>query len=103
VVLKLPALVNCRKRRAASFLADDGQSGSLREQKSSHILNVTSVGGQVSFPTFGMYHDTKYAIEGISESLAMEVAPFRNQSHHHRAGRVQDRLCEPIVGVRGTD
>jgi len=48
----------------------------LREQKSGHILNVTSVGGQVSFPTFGLYHGTKYAIEGISESLAKEVAAF---------------------------
>jgi NAD(P)-dependent dehydrogenase (short-subunit alcohol dehydrogenase family) len=48
----------------------------LREQKSGHILNVTSVGGQVSFPTGGMYHGTKYAIEGISESLAKEVAGF---------------------------
>ncbi|HWZ50763.1 MAG TPA: SDR family oxidoreductase [Granulicella sp.] len=46
----------------------------LREQRSGHILNITSVGGQVSFPTFGMYHGTKYAIEGISESLAQEVA-----------------------------
>jgi NAD(P)-dependent dehydrogenase (short-subunit alcohol dehydrogenase family) len=48
----------------------------LRAQRSGHILNVTSVGGQVSFPTFGMYHGTKYAIEGISESLAQEVAGF---------------------------
>jgi NAD(P)-dependent dehydrogenase (short-subunit alcohol dehydrogenase family) len=48
----------------------------LREQKSGHILNITSVGGQVSFPTLGMYHGTKYAIEGISESLAKEVAGF---------------------------
>jgi NAD(P)-dependent dehydrogenase (short-subunit alcohol dehydrogenase family) len=48
----------------------------LREQRSGHILNVTSVGGQVSFPVFGMYHGTKYAIEGISESLAQEVAAF---------------------------
>jgi NAD(P)-dependent dehydrogenase (short-subunit alcohol dehydrogenase family) len=48
----------------------------LREQKSGHILNITSVGGQVSFPTFGLYHGTKYAIEGISESLAQEVAGF---------------------------
>jgi NADP-dependent 3-hydroxy acid dehydrogenase YdfG len=48
----------------------------LRQQKSGHILNVTSAGGQVSFPTFGLYHGTKYAIEGISESLAKEVAAF---------------------------
>ncbi|HEY4047402.1 MAG TPA: SDR family NAD(P)-dependent oxidoreductase, partial [Acidobacteriaceae bacterium] len=48
----------------------------LREQRSGHILNVTSLGGQVSFPVSGLYHGTKYAIEGISESLAKEVAPF---------------------------
>lgn len=48
----------------------------MREQKSGHILNVTSAGGQVSFPTFGMYHGTKYAIEGISETLAQEVGAF---------------------------
>ncbi|HEX3436678.1 MAG TPA: SDR family oxidoreductase [Pseudacidobacterium sp.] len=48
----------------------------LREQKSGHILNITSVGGQVSFPIAGLYHGTKYAIEGISESLAKEMAPF---------------------------
>ena len=48
----------------------------LREQRSGHILNITSVGGQVSFPVSGLYHGTKYAIEGISESLAKEVAAF---------------------------
>ena len=48
----------------------------MREQKSGHILNVTSVGGQVSFPGSGLYHGTKYAVEGISESLAGEVAAF---------------------------
>src|ERR1700751_705585 len=48
----------------------------FRGQKSGHILNVTSVAGQVSFPAFGMYHGTKYAVDGISESLAKEVAGF---------------------------
>ena len=48
----------------------------LREQGSGHILNVTSMGGQVSFPISGIYHGSKYAVEGISESLAKEVAPF---------------------------
>lgn len=46
----------------------------MRQQKSGHIINFSSIGGLVSFPTLGYYHATKYAVEGISESLAQEVA-----------------------------
>jgi len=48
----------------------------LRQQGSGHILNISGMGGQVSFPLASIYHATKYAIEGISESLAKEVATF---------------------------
>ena len=48
----------------------------MRNQKSGHIINFSSIGGLVSFPTLGYYHATKYAVEGISESLAQEIAPF---------------------------
>ncbi|OCT12751.1 short-chain dehydrogenase/reductase [Paenibacillus pectinilyticus] len=48
----------------------------MRSQKSGHIINFSSIGGLTSFPTLGYYHATKYAVEGISESLAQEVAPF---------------------------
>ncbi len=48
----------------------------LREQRAGHILNFSSVGGQVSFPGVGIYHATKHAVEGISGSLAQELAPF---------------------------
>lgn len=48
----------------------------MRSQKSGHIINFSSIGGLVSFPTLGYYHATKYAVEGISESLAQEIAPF---------------------------
>ncbi len=46
----------------------------MRKQKSGHIINFSSIGGLTSFPTLGYYHATKYAVEGISESLAQEVA-----------------------------
>ncbi|WP_026833083.1 oxidoreductase [Exiguobacterium undae] len=46
----------------------------MRQQKSGHIINFSSIGGLVSFPTLGYYHATKYAVEGISESLAQEVS-----------------------------
>jgi NAD(P)-dependent dehydrogenase (short-subunit alcohol dehydrogenase family) len=48
----------------------------LREQGSGHILQVTSIGGISAFPNIGMYHASKWALEGISQSLAAEVAGF---------------------------
>jgi len=46
----------------------------MRQQKSGIIINFSSIGGLFSFPTLSFYHGTKYAVEGISESLAKEVA-----------------------------
>jgi NADP-dependent 3-hydroxy acid dehydrogenase YdfG len=48
----------------------------MREQKSGHIIQVSSIGGLVSYPGIGMYHASKWAVEGICESLAQEVAHF---------------------------
>lgn len=48
----------------------------LREQGSGHIIQVTSIGGITAFPTIGMYHASKWALEGITQSLAGEVARF---------------------------
>jgi NAD(P)-dependent dehydrogenase (short-subunit alcohol dehydrogenase family) len=48
----------------------------LREQGSGHILQVSSIGGVSAFPNVGMYHASKWGLEGISQSLAQEVADF---------------------------
>jgi NAD(P)-dependent dehydrogenase (short-subunit alcohol dehydrogenase family) len=48
----------------------------MRKQRSGTVVNVSSVGGIRSFPTFSFYHGSKFAVEGISESLAQEVAPL---------------------------
>ena len=48
----------------------------LRERKSGHILNITSIGGLRSFPGVGIYNGSKFALEGIGESLAAQVAPL---------------------------
>jgi NAD(P)-dependent dehydrogenase (short-subunit alcohol dehydrogenase family) len=48
----------------------------MRARRKGHIVNFSSIGGLVSFPTTGYYHATKYAVEGLSESLAQEVAPL---------------------------
>ncbi|WP_244817387.1 oxidoreductase [Caballeronia sp. Lep1P3] len=48
----------------------------MRAQKSGIVINVSSIGGLTSFAATGYYHGTKYAVEGISESLAAEVKPL---------------------------
>ena len=48
----------------------------LREQKSGHILQVSSIGGIAAFPALGMYHASKWALEAFSDSLSQEVRQF---------------------------
>ncbi len=48
----------------------------MRAQKSGLIVNVSSIGGLTGFAATGYYHATKFAVEGLSESLALEVRPL---------------------------
>jgi NAD(P)-dependent dehydrogenase (short-subunit alcohol dehydrogenase family) len=48
----------------------------LRQQRSGHVLTVSSIGGVIGFPTGGGYTASKFAIEAMSEALAGEVAAF---------------------------
>ncbi len=48
----------------------------MRKQRAGHIVNLSSIGGLVSTPGFGMYNATKFAVEGLSEALAQEVGPL---------------------------
>jgi NADP-dependent 3-hydroxy acid dehydrogenase YdfG len=48
----------------------------LRKQCGGHILNLSSIGGLVSSPGMGYYNATKFAVEGLSEALAGELAPL---------------------------
>jgi NAD(P)-dependent dehydrogenase (short-subunit alcohol dehydrogenase family) len=48
----------------------------LRAQGSGHLLQVSSIGGITAFPGIGMYHASKWALEGFSQALAQEVQRF---------------------------
>lgn len=63
----------------------------FRKNKNGVIINISSIGGKVSFPLGALYHGTKFAVEGISESLSYEVEQF--------GGRV--KIIEP--GAIATD
>lgn len=63
----------------------------FREYRNGIIINVSSMGGKMTFPLGSLYHGTKFAVEGISESLRYEVEEF--------GGRV--KIIEP--GAIATD
>ena len=48
----------------------------MREQGSGHIIQVSSIGGVSAFPYVGLYHASKWGLEGFSQTLAQEVADF---------------------------
>jgi NAD(P)-dependent dehydrogenase (short-subunit alcohol dehydrogenase family) len=48
----------------------------MRRQRAGHILNFSSIGGYAGYPGWGVYGSTKFAVEGLSESLATEIEPF---------------------------
>lgn len=48
----------------------------MRQNRYGKIINISSVGGKIALPLGGWYHASKFAIEGLSDSLRMEVQPF---------------------------
>jgi NAD(P)-dependent dehydrogenase (short-subunit alcohol dehydrogenase family) len=48
----------------------------MRTQMKGKIINITSIGGRIAFPLNSSYHATKFALEGISESLQYEIEQF---------------------------
>lgn len=85
----------------------------FRENKSGVIVNISSIGGQMTFPLGALYHGTKFAVEGISESLHYEMAAigvkvkivepgfiatdFGSRSFDFQAGNVAD--YQPIINA----
>ncbi|MDQ0220341.1 SDR family oxidoreductase [Peribacillus cavernae] len=48
----------------------------FRARRSGTIINITSQGGRITFPSYSLYHATKFAVNGFSEALTFELAPF---------------------------
>jgi NAD(P)-dependent dehydrogenase (short-subunit alcohol dehydrogenase family) len=48
----------------------------MRNQRNGTIVNISSIAGQIGFPASSVYNSTKFALEGLSESLAYEIEPY---------------------------
>jgi NAD(P)-dependent dehydrogenase (short-subunit alcohol dehydrogenase family) len=48
----------------------------MRRRRSGHVLNISSIGGYQSYPGWGVYASTKFAVEGLSEAMAAELQPL---------------------------
>jgi NAD(P)-dependent dehydrogenase (short-subunit alcohol dehydrogenase family) len=48
----------------------------FRQRRQGTIINIASIGGRMAFPLYSLYHATKWAVEGFSESLQYELRPF---------------------------
>lgn len=48
----------------------------MRKQRSGHVINISSLGGYQAYYGWGVYGSTKFAVEGLSEAMAQEVAPL---------------------------
>src|SRR5262249_56056763 len=48
----------------------------MRKRRSGHVINIASICGLAAMPSLGDYSATKFAVEGLSECLALEVGPL---------------------------
>jgi NAD(P)-dependent dehydrogenase (short-subunit alcohol dehydrogenase family) len=48
----------------------------MRRQRSGHVINISSIGGYSAYQGWGVYGATKFAVEGISEAMSLELAPL---------------------------
>ena len=70
----------------------------MRAQKSGTIVNISSIGGQMTFPLGTLYHGTKFAVEGLSEALHYELQPIGI-----KVKIVQPGVIETDFGQRSMD
>ena len=69
----------------------------MRQRKTGMIINISSIGGLVGLPFQGFYSASKFAIEGLTESLRLEVAPFNIRVTNINPGDFHTRFTDNRV------
>jgi NAD(P)-dependent dehydrogenase (short-subunit alcohol dehydrogenase family) len=70
----------------------------MRRQGAGRIINVSSMGGKLTFPGGGIYHATKYAVEAISDAMRFEVQGFGVHVVLIEPGLIKTNFAETAVG-----
>jgi short-subunit dehydrogenase len=70
----------------------------MREQRSGRIVNISSMGGRLSFPGGGVYHATKYSVEAVSDVLRYEVSGFGVKVVVIEPGLITTSFADAAVG-----
>jgi NAD(P)-dependent dehydrogenase (short-subunit alcohol dehydrogenase family) len=71
----------------------------MREQRQGRIVNISSMGGRLSFPGGGIYHATKYSVEAISDVLRWEVQGFGVDVVLIEPGLIKTHFADTAVGT----
>ena len=70
----------------------------MRRQGGGRIVNISSMGGRLTFPGGGYYHATKYAVEALSDALRFEVAGFGVRVAVVEPGLIRTRFADAATG-----
>jgi NAD(P)-dependent dehydrogenase (short-subunit alcohol dehydrogenase family) len=70
----------------------------MRGQRSGRIVNLSSMGGKLTFPGGGLYHASKYAVEALSDALRFEVAGFGVDVVVVEPGLIRTEFADTAVG-----
>ena len=73
----------------------------MRERGEGRIVNISSMGGKLTFPGGGVYHATKHAVEALSDALRFEVAGFGIQVVVIEPGLIKTSFADAAVGSIG--
>ncbi len=70
----------------------------MQKRGSGRIINVSSIGGRVTFPFMGAYNSTKYALESLSDAMRYELAPFGVQVVLVEPGVIRTEFADTAMG-----
>src|SRR5215470_16535501 len=73
----------------------------MRSQRWGKIVNLSSIGGKLTFPGGGFYHATKHAVEALSDALRFEVRPFGIDVIIIEPGPIKTRFGDTATGSLG--